>query len=130
MARFPARSRRDFCHREFALGEIRGSIPARLRPPGLLLPGENLGEILSRIAPRFWPLGFLLLGVNLGEIPGRIPARFWLPGILFPGENLAGIPVRFPPGRKIPAAKICRDPSGIPVLILQGKILIFDIWVS
>ena len=111
------------------LGEIRGRIPARFWPPGLLLPGENLGELRGRIAPRFWPPGFLLLGENLGEIRGRIPARFWPPGFLLPGENLgeirgtiparfwppgisllgenlAGIPARFPPGRKIPAAKI------------------------
>ena len=30
------------------LGEIRGSIPARFWPPGLLLPGENLGEVRGR----------------------------------------------------------------------------------
>ena len=88
------------------LGEIRGSIPARFWPPGLLLPGENLGKVCGRIAPRFWPPGFLLPGENLGEIRGRIPARFWPLGISFPGENLAGIPARFPPGKKIPAAKI------------------------
>ena len=104
------------------LGEIRGSIPGRFWPPGLLLPGENLGKIRGRIAPRFWRPGFFLLGENLGEIRGRIPARFWPPGISFPGENLAGIPARFPPGRKIQAAKISpgsrrdsrRDRGGIP----------------
>ena len=76
------------------LGEIRGSIPARFWPPGLLLPGENLGKIRGRIAPRFWPPGFFLLGENLGKICGRIPARFWPPGFLLPAK--------------------------IPVLILQG----------
>ena len=129
------------------LGEIRGSIPARFWPPGLLLPGENLGKIRSRIALRFWPPGFLLLGENLGEIRGRIPARFWPPGFLLPSENLGEIrdriPARFwPPGvsfpGEIPAGKknpggqnlagiptgfpprSRRDPAKIPVLILQG----------
>ena len=130
------------------LGEIRGSIPARFWPPGLLLPGENLGEIRGRIAPRFWSPGFLLLGENLGEIRGRIPARFWPPGFLLPGENLGEIrgrvPARFwPPGisrpGEIPAGnnnpggqnlaeiptgfppRSRRDPAKIPVLILQGS---------
>ena len=76
------------------LGEIRGSIPARFWPPGLLLPGENLGKNQGRIALRFWPPGFFLLGENLGKICGRIPARFWPPGFLLPAK--------------------------IPVLILQG----------
>ena len=58
------------------LGEIRGRIPARFWPLGLLLPSENLGEIRGRIAPRFWPLGFLLLGENLGKFRGRISVRF------------------------------------------------------
>ena len=87
-----------------------------------LLLGENLGEIRGSIPERFWPPGLLLPGGNLGEIRGRIPARFWPPGISFHGENLAGIPARFPPGRKIPAAKISpgsrrdsrRDRGGIP----------------
>ena len=106
------------------LGEIRGRIPARFWPPGLLLPGENLGEIRSRITPRFWLPGFLLLGENRGKIHGRIPARFWLPGISLLGEiparkknpggqNLAGIPAGFPPRSRW-------DPAKIPVLILQG----------
>ena len=69
------------------LGEIRGRIPARFWPPGLLLPGENLGKIRGRIAPRFWPPGFLLPGENRGEIRGRIPARFWPPGISLPREK-------------------------------------------
>ena len=126
------------------LGEIRGRIPARFWPPGLLLPGENHGEIRGRIVPRFWPPGFLLLGENLGEIRGRIPARFWPPGFLLlgenlgefrgriparfwppgislPGENLAGIPARFLPGRKIPVAKISPDPDGIPAEIMAGS---------
>ena len=56
-------------------GEIRGRIPARFWPPGLLLPDENHGENRGRIVPRFWPPGILLLGENLGEICGRIPPR-------------------------------------------------------
>ena len=71
-----------------------------------LLLGENLGEIRGSIPARFWPPGLLLPGENLGKIRGRIAPRFWPPGISFPGENLAEIPARFPPGRKIPAAKI------------------------
>ena len=47
------------------LGKIRGRIPARFWPRGLLLPGENHGEIRGRIVPRFWPLGFLPFGENL-----------------------------------------------------------------
>ena len=54
------------------LREIRGRIPARFWPPGLLLPGENLGKLRGRIAARFWPPGFLLLGENLGRIPAEI----------------------------------------------------------
>ena len=101
------------------LGEIRGSIPARFWPPGLLLPGENLSKIRGRTAPRFWPPGFFLLGENLGEIHGRIPARFWPPGFSLPGENLGEIrgriPARFwPPGisfpGEIPAGK--KNPGG------------------
>ena len=83
------------------LGEIRGSIPARFWPPGLLLPGENLGEIRGRIPARFWPPGI--------SFPGEIPAGKKNPG----GQNLAGIPTRFPPRSR-------RDPAKIPVLILQG----------
>ena len=78
------------------LGEIRGRIPARFWPPGLLLPGENHGEIRGRIVPRFWPPGILLLGENLGEIHGRIPARFWPPGFLLLGENLGKFRGRIP----------------------------------
>ena len=121
------------------LGEIRGSIPARFWPPGLLLPGENLGEIRCRIAPRFWPPGFLLLGENLGEMHGGIPARFWPLGFLHPGENLGEIRGRilgrfwplvisFPGGQNlagIPTGFLPRsrwDPAKIPVLILQGNV--------
>ena len=70
------------------LGEIRGRIPARFWPPGLLLPGENHGENRGRIVPRFWPPGILLLGENLGEIRGRIPTRFLPPGFLLPARIL------------------------------------------
>ena len=102
LARFPARSRRDFCHRKFAPRRESWrdscSILARFWPPGLLLPGENLGEIRGRIAPRFWPPGLLLPGENLGEIRGRIAPRFWPPEFLLPIENLGemrgGIPPR------------------------------------
>ena len=141
LARFPARSHRDFCHHEFAsfstlgenLGKLRGRIPAKFWPPGLLLPGKNHGEIRSRIVLRFWPPGFLLLRENLGEICGSILARFWPTGILLPSENLGEIrsritprfwplgfllfsenlgefrgriPARCLPGRNIPAAKM------------------------
>ena len=113
------------------LGEIRGSIPARFWPPGLLLPGENLGEIGSRIALRFWPSGFLLLGENLDEICGRIPARFWPSGISLPSENLVGIRARFPPGRKISAAKISpgsqRDPAKVTLKMLVQRIIALSI---
>ena len=87
-----------------------------------LLLSENLGEIRGSIPARFWPPGLLLPSKNLGEIRGRIPTRFWPLGILFPSKNLAGIPARFTPGRKISAAKIllgsqrdsCRDRGRIP----------------
>ena len=90
-----------------------------------LLLGENLGEIRGSIPVRFWPLGLLLPSENLGKIRGRIPVRFWPPEISFPGENLAGkknlggqnlagIPTGFPPRSQ-------QDQAKIPVLILQGS---------
>ena len=85
------------------LGKIRGRIPARFWPSGLLLSGENHGEICSRIVPRFWPLGFLLLSDNLGKIRSRFPTRFWPPGFLLSSENHGEIcgriaPRFWPPG--------------------------------
>ena len=118
------------------LEEIRGRIPARYWPPGLLLPGENHGENHGRIVPRFWPAGILLLGENLGEIRGRIPARFWPTGIFAsrreswrvsrqdPGEILAA--GNFASRREscrdlgeIPAGK--KNPGGIPAEIAAGS---------
>ena len=52
LARFPARSCRDLL-----LGEIRGRIPARFWPSGLLLPGENLGETCGTFPAQISPAG-------------------------------------------------------------------------
>ena len=114
------------------LGEIRGNIPARFWPPGLLLPGENLGVVRGRNPPRFWPPGLLLPAENLGEVHGRNRAKILAAGIFasqrescrdsgeFPAgkknpgsQNLAGILTGFPPRSR-------QDPAKIPVLILEG----------
>ena len=71
--------------------QFRFPSPILARFPARLL-GENLGEIRGRIPARFWPPGLLLPSENHGENRGRIVPRFWPPGISFPVENLAGIP--------------------------------------
>ena len=101
------------------LGEIRGSIPARFWPPGLLLPGENLGVVRGRNPPRFWPPGLLLPAENLGEVHGRNRAKILAAGI-FASQRESWRDLRQDPGEILAVGNFisqresCRDSGEFP----------------
>ena len=132
MARFPARSRQDFCHCEFAprreswrdsqfhSGEILAAGIFASRRESWRDVRRDPGEILaarifaSRRDSRQDPGEILAAGNFVPprescRDPGEIPAGMKNPS----GQNLAGIPTGFP-------SRSRRDPAKIPVLILQG----------
>ena len=99
------------------LGKIRGRIPARFWPPGLLLPSENLGEVRGRNRTKILAAGIFASRRESWRVSQQDPGEILATGNFVKknpgGQNLAGIPAGFPPRSR-------RDPAKIPVLILQG----------